>query len=572
MLPRIRKATPVWLLCGLGLAGGWVTAACGDPWRRGLYLGIGMIGSFALAALGAYGRAREEAEMAKGWRTLGASFALMGLFGALSLARLLALGAETPPPPPLEMLSLASLILVAWSWYRFQPGLSRSPQWSEFLLDGGNFVASLLLGYWLLFLHGLFAVDHLPLLDRIATLCFVVGVGSMAGLFGHAARQHEKGLKGPMGFMSLALFCLAFNLPFLQALVERKSWLGHPSQVGLIPCWLLFIATTRRPFPGVQIPLKLWGRPVQDLLPYAPLVVALPVLIYSSSVRRVALDPLAMGILVVLLVCLGARHLMTLGQVRRLNQTLEDRVEERTRELAEAQALLVRTERMNVLATLGAGAVHDINNLLAAAMSSSQLMLEEDPGLPPHIRQRLESLHKTTETAGRLTKRLMVFGNGEEPTGPLAFDAQARLQHLVPLLRTLVPRHIDLEIQQDDRAFILVGEPQAFDQVIVNLVSNARDAISGRGRICIRSLQAIGDETRYRLEVEDTGEGIPHHIQHKIFDSFFTTKPPGIGTGLGLSSIRVIIEAFGGSIEVDSSPGAGATFRVLFPLLAAQAE
>lgn len=570
MLPRIRQATPSWLLCCLGLAGGWAIATCADPWRRGLYVGIGMVGSFALAALGAHGRAKEEPEIASGWQTLGAAFSLMGLFGLVALTRHLAFGSETPPPPPLEMISLASLALVAWSWYRFQPGLTRSTQWPEFLLDGGNFVASLLLGYWLLFLHDQFAVDHLPLQDRIATLCFVVGVGGLAGLFGHAACQQEKGLKGPMGFLSLAMLCLAFNLPFLQTLLERKSWLGHPSQVGLIPCWLLFIVATRRPFPVLQKPLQLWGRPVQDLLPYAPLAVALPVLIYSGSVRRVPLDPLALCILVVLMVCLGARHLMTLGQVRRLNQTLEDRVEDRTRELAEAQALLVRTERMNFLATLGAGAVHDINNLLSAAMSSSQLMLDEDPGLSPRTRQGLECIHKTTETAGHLTKRLMDFGNGEEPTGPLAFDAQARLQQLVPLLRTLVPRHIDLEIQQDERAFILVGEPQAFDQVIVNLVSNARDAITGKGHICIRSLQAIGDESRYRLEVEDTGEGIPHHIQQKIFDSFFTTKPPGIGTGLGLSSIKVIIEAFGGSIEVDSSPGAGATFRVLFPVLGHQ--
>lgn len=568
MLAHIRKATPAWLLCGLGLTGIWAFATCPDPWRRGLGLGIGMVGSFTLAALGAYERAREEAETAKGWRALGASFALMGLFGALSLARLLADGTGSPSPPSLEMVALASMALAAWSWVRFQPGPARSAQWLEFLLDGGNFVASLLLGYWLLFLHDLFAVHHMPLQDRLATLCFVAGAGGMAGLYGLAACRFEKGFKGPTGFLSLGLLGLAFNLPFLQTLMERKAWLGHPSQVGLIPCWLLFILATRRPVPAARVPLKLWGRPVQDLLPYAPLALALPVLVYSGSVRRTALDPLAMGILVALMACLGVRHLMTLDQVRRLNQTLEERVEDRTRELAEAQALLVRTERMNFLATLGAGAAHDINNLLSSAISSSQLMLEEDPAMPPRTRQGLECIQQATETAGRLTRRLMEFGSGEAPTGPLAFDAQTRLRQLVPLLRTMVPRHIDLEIQQDDRAFILVGEPQAFDQVIVNLVSNARDAISGKGRICIRSLQAIGDRSRYRLEVEDTGEGIPRQIQQKIFDSFFTTKPAGAGTGLGLSSIKVIIQAFGGSIEVDSSPGAGATFRVLFPVLA----
>lgn len=569
MLLRVRQVTPAWLLCGLGLAGAWAFVVCADPWRRALGIGLGMAGSFTLAALGAYGRAQEEIETAKAWRSLGAAFALMGLFGALSLARFLAYGAE-PPSLPLEMISLASMAMAAWSWLRFQPGPAWNAQRLEFLLDGGNFVASLLLAYWLFFLHDLFKVHHLPLQDRLVTLCFVVGAGGMAGLYGHAACLFENGFKGPMGFLSLGLLGLAFNLPFLQTLVERKAWLGHPSQVGLIPCWLLFILATRRPVPASQAPLKLWGRPIQDLLPYTPLALALPVLIYSGPVRRVALDPLAMSIFAALMICLGARHLMTLGQVRRLNQTLEDRVEERTRELAEAQALLVRTERMNFLATLGAGAAHDINNLLSAAISSSQLMLEEDPAMPSRTRQGLECIQKATETAGRLTKRLMEFGNGEPATGPLAFDAQARLQQLVPLLRTMVPRHIELDIQQDERAFILVGEPQAFDQVIVNLVSNARDAISGKGHICIRSLQAIGDRSRYRLEVEDTGEGIPRQIQQKIFDSFFTTKAPGTGTGLGLSSIKVIVEAFGGSIEVDSSPGAGSTFRVLFPVLAPQ--
>lgn len=562
MLQFLQRATPTWLLCALGLAVGWLNLSLVDPAQRSVLMGSTALAAWLLAALGAFARARMEPDRGSGWRLVGLAFTVTTLFSTLALARTLHGLSATPPPASMVFITWGTLVLLGMAWFRFQPGLSRNQHWVGLALDVGNFLASLLLAYWLIFLRTFFVADHFPLLDRVSTLGLPFGVAGLAGLFGRAACWYEHGFRGPMGFYSLALLLMALNLPFLETFLARRPFLGHPAQVGMIPVWLLAIAASRRPFPDSRRFQLLARIPLRDLFSYAPLAIAIPALLYSTLVRKTLLDPFAMALLVIILLCLATRQLLALGQLRELNRTLEDRVEARSRELSEAQACLVRTERMNVIATLGAGVAHDINNFLSTALASTELVLD-DPDLPSASRGDLDRIRRATEKAGALTKRLLAFGR--EITGPLAFDPRDRIQHLAPILRSLVPRRIELR-EDLEGGGCLLGDPQAFDQVLVNLVSNARDAIPDRGRIQLRSRNEPGD---FLLEVADTGAGIPPEVLARVFEPFFTTKPLGVGTGLGLSSTKVIVEGFGGRIDVESVPGKGSAFRVRIPLRAA---
>ena len=559
MLQFLQRVTPTWLLCALGLGVAWMNLRLADPGQRPVLMGVTALVAWILAALGAFSRARMEPTRDTGWRLVGLAFGVASLFSALALARILRGMSTTPPPASAVFITWGSLVLLGMAWFRFQPGLSRNQHWVGLALDVGNFLASLLLAYWLIFLRTFFVADHFPLLDRISTLGLLFGVAGLAGMFGRAACWYEHGFRGPMGFISLALVTMALNLPFLQTFLTRQPFLGHPAQVGMIPVWLLFIVASRRPFPESRRFQLLAGVPLRDLFSFAPLAIAIPALLYSTLVRRTLLDPFAMVLLVVILLCMAARQLLALDQLRELNRTLEDRVEARSRELSEAQACLVRTERMNVIATIGAGIAHDINNFLSTSLASAELAMD-DPKLPPATRDDLERIRRATEKAGALTKRLLAFGR--EVTGPLAFDPRDRIQHLVPILRSLVPRHIELSVDLEGGGCLL-GDPQAFDQVMVNLVSNARDAIPDRGRIQLRSWNESVD---FIMEVADTGAGIPPEVLARVFEPFFTTKPQGVGTGLGLSSTKVIVEGFEGRIDIESAPGKGTAFRVRIPL------
>ncbi len=556
MLTSLQRATPMWLLCAAGLLLGALNLGLGDPRLRSLLMGGAALAAWLLAALGAFARSRAEPARAAAWKALAAGFLVTSLFTTVGFVRILLGHHAAPAPAPAVFITWAALACLGLAWLRFQPGPIRGLRWLELALDGGNFLASLLLAYWLVFLRDAFQAAPFPLVDRVATLGLLFGIAGLAGVFGRAASWSGGGFRGPLGCISLALLVMALNLPFLETFLARQPFIGHPAQTGMIPAWLLMIAASRRPLPGAIQTREAAGVPLRDLLSYAPLAIAIPALLYSTLARRVPLDPFTLALLGIVLASLGARQVLALAQLRALNRTLEDRVEARTRALAEAQSTLVRTERMNLVATLGAGAVHDINNLLSSALLSTDLALEAGDD-PPH-REALERIRASIDKAGALTRRLLDFG--QAPAGREAFAPVERIRNLLPVLRGMVPRRIELGFEPGTGSCLLEGDPQAFDQVLVNLVSNARDAIPGHGTILLR---CQGGEHGFQLEVVDTGLGVPEAVQARLFEPFFTTK--ATGTGLGLSSTRAIVDGFGGRIELDSAPGLGASFRLRFP-------
>ncbi len=228
---------------------------------------------------------------------------------------------------------------------------------------------------------------------------------------------------------------------------------------------------------------------------------------------------------------------------------------------------LLQAQRLESVGRLAGGIAHDFNNLLTAIQGYVELVRFDMPPDSPASRHLREAL-VASQQASTLTRRLLTFAR-RQPAHPRTIDLCGLLARMEPMLRQLVREDIDLVLRRCDcRCWVRADEGQ-IEQVFVNLVLNARDAMPNGGRL---SISTAPDGPDVRLEVADTGVGMDEATLARVFEPFFTTKELGGGTGLGLSTVHGIVEQCGGRIDVRSRPGEGSTFRVRFPMVAAPAS
>jgi signal transduction histidine kinase len=267
-------------------------------------------------------------------------------------------------------------------------------------------------------------------------------------------------------------------------------------------------------------------------------------------------------------------------EIAKLNETLEARVEERTAELRDTQAQLVQAEKMKSLGQLVAGVAHELNNPIGFVHANLQLLDEYIVKLVEG--QRAESDTERTRLA--ITKLLVRSREGTERVKKIVQDLrtfsrmdQAELQdadlheeidRTLALMDVRFKNAIAVERDYGDLPKVRCY-PGQLNQVFLNLLMNACDAIEESGTIRIRTEPGVDG---VRLIFSDDGPGISEEVRGRIFDPFFTTKPVGMGTGLGLSLSHGIIERHGGRITVDSGPGRGTSFTIDLPLEAPPAE
>ncbi|MBN2466569.1 MAG: response regulator [Deltaproteobacteria bacterium] len=253
--------------------------------------------------------------------------------------------------------------------------------------------------------------------------------------------------------------------------------------------------------------------------------------------------------------------------------------EEEKEQLAEQ---LRHAQKMEAVGTLAGGIAHDFNNILTAIIGFGSLIkMKIDKGNP--LRIHVDQILASGERAAYLTQRLLAFSR-KQIINPRPLDLNAGIRNLKNLLTRLIREDIELKLLLSNEDLIVKADSGQIDQVLMNLVTNARDAMPEGGTLTIatasveltqNSLEPDGDGTpgRYAaFSVTDTGIGMDDKTRERIFDPFFTTKEIGHGTGLGLSMVYGIIKQHGGLIDVVSSPGKGATFKILLPLLDMQAE
>jgi two-component system cell cycle sensor histidine kinase/response regulator CckA len=241
--------------------------------------------------------------------------------------------------------------------------------------------------------------------------------------------------------------------------------------------------------------------------------------------------------------------------------------------LKERRRLEHQARKLQALGQLAEGITHDFNNVISAIQGYSSLLL-----LKPHDPDTTEALQQicaAVNRAGGLTRQLLAFGRGQ--SGQIEFlNLNTVIESLTHMLRQLIRGKVLLDTVSEPNLPLIVGDVTLVEEVIVNLVVNARDAMPAGGKLTISAGPVTVDKAymaEHRdakpgeyvcMRVRDTGSGITPEVMRRIFEPYFTTKPAGKGTGLGLATVQRIAKQHSGWVEVDSTPGAGSEFRVYF--------
>jgi signal transduction histidine kinase/CheY-like chemotaxis protein len=236
-------------------------------------------------------------------------------------------------------------------------------------------------------------------------------------------------------------------------------------------------------------------------------------------------------------------------------------VEDVTEHLALEHRLQVK-RRMETAGMLAGGVAHDFNNLLTVINSTAQLAL--DDATDPRLREELSQILLAGEKAADVTARLLAFSR-DEVVEPTLMRLSEGVRQALALLDRLIEESVRVEADLVDGGDWVVADPTQIQQIVMNLVVNARDALEHRGSIRV-STEVDLDARTVLLRVADDGEGMDEETMNRIFDPFFTTKERDRGTGLGLAIVYGAVEQANGSVDVDSTPGEGTTITVTFPL------
>jgi signal transduction histidine kinase/CheY-like chemotaxis protein len=218
---------------------------------------------------------------------------------------------------------------------------------------------------------------------------------------------------------------------------------------------------------------------------------------------------------------------------------------------------LRHAQKMEAVGRLAGGIAHDFNNLLTAIIGHSDLLLAQLDETPS--RRAAEQIKSASERATSLTSQLLAFGR-KQFLQPKVVDLNEVVEGMGGLLAPLLGETVELTITAAPEPVPVLVDRGQIEQVVANLVINARDAMPDGGRIEVAA--ALSPSGRAVLRVRDSGQGMDEATLQKAFEPFFTTKPLGAGTGLGLSTVLGIVEQSGGRVEVDSSPGAGTTVEL----------
>lgn len=242
--------------------------------------------------------------------------------------------------------------------------------------------------------------------------------------------------------------------------------------------------------------------------------------------------------------------------VRRALQEAKERSERRL-----LQEQFLQAQKMELFGRLAGGVAHDFNNILTIVMSNCGLMLAGMAPSDPH-HHLVEEIEQAGLRGAALTRQLLIFAR-HETRKPEILEVDEVLRTAAPLLRRLVPESVHIAMNLSAGPARIEADRRHLEQAIMNLVVNARDAMPRGGSIQIETSAA--ESGPVKIMVRDTGHGMTPEVRARIFEPFFSTKPSGTGTGLGLPTVQRIVVESGGEISVESTPGEGARFTVALP-------
>jgi len=256
--------------------------------------------------------------------------------------------------------------------------------------------------------------------------------------------------------------------------------------------------------------------------------------------------------------------------VRRALHEVEEHVE---RKRLEAQFL--EAQKMEVVGQLAGGVAHDFNNVLAVIMGYSDLIVQ-DLGADHPLQKYAEEIRLAAKRAAGLTQQLLIFSR-KQAVQAVVLDLNEVVESMEKMLRRLIDENVEMTMVYGNPIGQIKADSGYVWQVLMNLVVNARDAMPNGGKLAIETSAVTLDDdyaeahpgvssgNYVMLSVRDTGIGMSEEVKTRMFEAFFTTKPKGKGTGLGLVTCQTIVRQSGGHIDVSSAPGKGTTFKIYFP-------
>lgn len=290
------------------------------------------------------------------------------------------------------------------------------------------------------------------------------------------------------------------------------------------------------------------------LLPFRAVVVLAALCVAGATAAvLVHLEAIGDGHAVLIIACVTLMDGVVVATAH-----LRARVErERRDEFRRITEQVAAAERLESIGRLAGGVAHDFNNLLTVIMANTDLARRGHGGT-----EVLDEVATAADRAAELVRQLLAFAR-RQPVAPRTVALDGLVHELVPLLRRLVPESIELDLSLDAGCAIS-ADPGQIEQVLINLVANARDALPERGgRVRIATAREGAD--RVLLTVADNGAGMDGATRARAFEPFFTTKAVGEGTGLGLAMVHGIVRQAGGDVEIASEPGQGTEIRIALP-------
>jgi signal transduction histidine kinase len=276
---------------------------------------------------------------------------------------------------------------------------------------------------------------------------------------------------------------------------------------------------------------------------------------------------LAIGLLVVLGGVLGGVALVFLRLNLRLKKEIATRVQA-VEERARLESQLQQAQKMKSLGLLAGGVAHDMNNVLGAILGFAESNLEaQAAGTRAH--HAFDTIAKAALRGGRMVRSLLSFAR-QRPAEERELDLNAVLREEVQILAHTTLAKVQLQLDLAPDLLPVLGDPDALTNALMNLCVNAVDAMTDQGVLTLRTRNVGADAVE--VQVEDTGCGMPREVLERALDPFFTTKPEGKGTGLGLTMVYGIVEAHGGRLEILSAPGDGTCVKLRFPACRAAAR
>lgn len=247
-------------------------------------------------------------------------------------------------------------------------------------------------------------------------------------------------------------------------------------------------------------------------------------------------------------------------------QNIEEQVTQRTAELVEVQKQLIQVEKLATVGTLSGGVAHEINNPLTAILTNVQMLLSFDEG-DSDTKESLELIEEATQRCRTIVQKLMAYAKKPLESADIAkVDLSEVLKKVIAFLGyQLEQDDVKIIVNVSDGKYPVMGNHNELEQVLTNIILNARDAIVQAKKKGSIHISLSKKENKINLQIKDEGDGIPKDVISKIFDPFYTTKDVGKGLGLGLSICQSIIDKHKGRIMVESKVGNGALFTVELP-------